>query len=159
MEPLGPNTEERLYTMHDFVTHPKTAKNIKEVIQNLNTWEGELDEYYRCGGEKLSEITKLRTAHKMLPDATPSSVGLSVKCCVNYDAFKKELRTTLRYLEDFGGMKGAAAHMVDQQPRFEAAMAEADTQAAEEGEVDIVALITTMQQAGCDGEMVLAAVQ
>ena len=159
MEPLGPNTEERLYTMHDLVTHPKTSKNTKEVIQDLNTWEGELDEYYRCGGEKLSEITKLRTAHKMLPDATPSSVRLSVKSCLNYDAFKKELRTTLRYLEYFGRMKGAAAHMVDQQPRFEAAMAEADTQAAEEGEVDIVALITTMQQAGCDGEMVLAAVQ
>ena len=160
LEPLGPNTEERLYTMHDQVTHPKPSKHVKEIIQDLNTWEGELDEYYRCGGEHLSEITKLRTAHRMLPDTTPASVRLSVKNCVNYDTFKRELRTTLRYLEDFGGMKSGSAHLVDQPQRNEEPAATADQQAsAEEDEVDMVAFITSLVKGGCDHEMVLAAVQ
>jgi hypothetical protein len=96
LEPIGPNTEERLNTMYDSVTHPKVSKSFKEIMQDLHNWEGERDEYYRCGGERMSELTMLRTAHKMLPEATPSSVRLAVKNCANYDSFKKELRTTLR---------------------------------------------------------------
>ena len=65
LEPLGPNTEERLYTMHDRVTHPKASKTIKEIIQDLNIWEDELAEYYRCGGEHLTELTKLRKAQNV----------------------------------------------------------------------------------------------
>ena len=147
--------------MHDRVTHPKASKTVKDVIQDLNIWEDELAEYYRCGGEHLTELTKLRTAHKMLPDSTPSSVRLSVKNCVSYDTFKKELRTTLRYLEDYGGMKGATAHMVEQPMRAAESTDYEITQAAtaEEGEVDVVALIATLIRGGCDDEMVLAAVQ
>ena len=95
----------------------------------------------------MFELTMLRTAHKMLPEATPSSVRPAVRNCANYDSFKKELRTTLRYLEDYGGMKGAAAaHVVEQpQPYREAtaygqATAYGDDQSADdEGEVDVVA--------------------
>ena len=60
LEPLGPNTEERLYTMHDRVTHPKASKTVKDVIQDLNIWEDELAEYYRCGGEPVSIFLSVR---------------------------------------------------------------------------------------------------
>ena len=96
----------------------------------------------------------------MLPDTTPASVRPSVKNCAKYDTFKRELRTTLRYLEDFRGMKSGAAHVVEQPPRNEESTDYAAQQAAaEEDEVDMVALITSLVKSGCDHEMVLAAVQ
>ena len=110
-----------------------------------------------CAGMPVQDGT---LAWWVLPDTTPASVRLSVKNCVNYDTFKKELRTTLRYLEDFGGMKSGAAHLVEQPPRNEEPAATADQQAlAEEDEVDMVAFITSLVKGGCDHEMVLAAVQ
>ena len=54
LEPIGPNTEERVDAMYEDVTHPKPSKSVREVIQDLTLWEGKVDEYYRCGGERMS---------------------------------------------------------------------------------------------------------
>ena len=51
LEPIGPNTEERVDAMYEDVTHPKPSKSVREVIQDVTLWEGKVDEYYRCGGE------------------------------------------------------------------------------------------------------------
>ena len=67
LEPLGPNTESRLFEMHRVLVNPKSSKNVHEVLRDLDVWEGERDEYYRCGGEKLTDMTEIMTAQKILP--------------------------------------------------------------------------------------------
>ena len=88
---------------------------MNDVLHDLDVWEGGRDEYYRCGGETLSGMTEIMTAHKILAAATPSSYRLRLNECRSFAAFKKELRDTMRYLEDSGTRTtGAAAHMLEE---------------------------------------------
>ena len=58
VEPLGPNTIERMFDMRRDVTRPKKASSLATVVHDLEIWEGELEEYYRAGGTRLDEMTK-----------------------------------------------------------------------------------------------------
>ena len=39
-EPIAPNSRERLFQMHRDIVHPKPSKHIRDVLHDLNTWEG-----------------------------------------------------------------------------------------------------------------------
>ena len=40
IEPLGPNTEARLFEMHRGIINPKTSKTMHDVLHDLDVWEG-----------------------------------------------------------------------------------------------------------------------
>ena len=105
IEPLGPNTESRLFEMHRDIINPKASKSLNDLLHDLNVWEGERDEYYRCGGDRLSDRSEIMTAHKLFPANTPESYRTAVRYCRSFDEFKRELRDTMRYLEDSGGKR------------------------------------------------------
>ena len=52
MEPITPHSRERVFRIHKDIVNPKPSKFVTEVLHDLNTWEGELEEYYRCGGKE-----------------------------------------------------------------------------------------------------------
>ena len=57
--PLGTRSEARLHNMHKDVTRPTASRRVADVIHDLEKWESKLPEYYRCGGDKLSDKIKL----------------------------------------------------------------------------------------------------
>ena len=83
------------------------------MVQDIESWELQLTEYYKCGGEKLGDKTKVMTAMLMLPPDTPSSLMLSLQDVRDLEKLKNRLRQNIRFLEDFGGLKKAAAHIVE----------------------------------------------
>ena len=118
MEPLAPNTVERMFELHRDITRPKKSGSVASIVHDLEIWEGELEEYYRVGGTKLDERTKLLTAHAMLPDDTSPMIRLMIKGCLTFDSFKTELRNTIKFLGQYDCLtKGrSAAHAVEEQP-------------------------------------------
>ena len=69
-------------------------------------------------GEMLHDRTKLLTARGMLPPDTPASVHLALRGISGFDLFKTELRKTIRYLEDHGGVRGPRPANVVQEGPF-----------------------------------------
>jgi hypothetical protein len=49
VEPLGPNTMERMFELHRSITRPAQSTSVAHVIHDIEVWEGELEEYYRAG--------------------------------------------------------------------------------------------------------------
>ena len=47
LEPITPHGKERMFQMHSDVMNPKPSKHVTNVLHDLNTWEGELEDYYR----------------------------------------------------------------------------------------------------------------
>ena len=90
--------------------NPKTSRNVGEVLHDLNVWEGHLEEYYRCGGAPLDERTNLLTTHRMIPHDTNPSIKLAVKKVGDYEGVKRELRTTLNFLDSFSQ---SSAHAIE----------------------------------------------
>ena len=111
--PLAPRSEARLMFMHRDIIKPPPSKRLTEVIADIEAWEGRLTEYYRCGGDRLSERTKVITAIDMMPPDTPHTVMLALKDMRDLEKLKDQLRQDIRFLEDFGGLKKAAAHIVE----------------------------------------------
>ena len=79
--PVGPRSEERLRSMHREVTRPRASANLAQLEKDLDKWEADLEEYYRCGGDRLAERTKVITARDFLPERTDAAVWLAVKKC------------------------------------------------------------------------------
>ena len=53
--------------MYRDIIKPSPSKRLSEVVQDIESWELQLTEYYKCGGEKLGDQTKVMTAMLMLP--------------------------------------------------------------------------------------------
>ena len=147
--------------MYRGILDPKVSKNVNEVLHDLNAWEGQLEEYHRCGGGRLDERTRLLSAHSMIPHDTNPSIKLSVKKALTYEDFKRELRTTLNYLDSFNMARGPGAHMVgdqasagQEQPAFGHEGGEEDDEAAA---AEVAAMVATMQKLGFAGDSALAA--
>ena len=114
VDPLGPRREERLFKMHKDIINPSPSQSLSAILHDIEDWENDLKEYYRCGGDVLAERTKMMTVRGMLPADTPSSVHLALRGVGNYEAFKRELRITLQFLSDHGGThaRGRSAHVL-----------------------------------------------
>ena len=65
--------------MHNDVTMPNAIKRLADVERDLDKWESDLDEYYRCGGDRLGERTVVFTAKTILPPSTGAAVWMAVK--------------------------------------------------------------------------------
>ena len=110
---MAPRSEARLMFMHRDIIRPPPSKKQTDVIADIETWEGELTEYYKCGGDILTDRTKVLTALGMMPPETPHSLMLTLKDLRDLNKFKDQLRQDIRFLEDFGGLRKAAAHIVE----------------------------------------------
>ena len=162
IDPLKPNTIERMFEFHRDITRPKKAASVATVIHDIEIWEGELEEYYREGGTKLDERTKLLTAHGMLPDDTNPMIRLSVKNCTNFDSFKKALRDTINFLGAYDclGKSKSTAHAVEHQPSCPTGPLDpsgGDVQS--EAIADVVTLVEDMHREGKSSEDIVAAVR
>ena len=111
--PIAPRSEARLMFMHRDIIKPPPSKRLTDVIGDIEAWEGRLTEYYRCGGDRLSDRTKVITAIDMLPPDTPHTLMLALKDMRDLEKLKDQLRQDIRFLEDFGGLKKAAAHIIE----------------------------------------------
>ena len=120
--PIAPRSEARLHEMHGDVHRPPSSKRLAEVMGDIDRWENMLVEFYRCGGEPLTDKTKVIIAMKMLPSTTPASLKMALKGIYCFEKFKDELRQNIKFLEDFSG----PAHMAQANMAAEyAAMSEA----------------------------------
>ena len=111
--PIAPRSEARLMFMHRDIIKPPPSKRLADVIADIEAWEGRLVEYYRCGGDRLSDRTKVITAIDMLPPDTPHSPMLALKDVRDIEKLKDQLRQDIRFLEDFGGLRKVGAHIVE----------------------------------------------
>ena len=115
----------------------------------------------------------MMTVRGLLPADTPASVHLALKGITDFENFKRELRTTLQLLKDYGGVsrRSRAAHLVSdlaahssaldnsaQPPLGRSGGGEEQSEAGGEQEADLFAMIATMQGVGLDAELILAAV-
>ena len=50
VDPLGPRSEERLFKMHKDIINPTPTRSIATVLHDIEDWENDSGEYYRCGG-------------------------------------------------------------------------------------------------------------
>ena len=111
--PGGPRSEQRLHAMHNDVARPSASKRLADVEGDLGKWESDLDEYYRCGGDRLGERTMVLTAKTKIPPSTDAAVWLAIKGCETYADFRTTLRGCTQYLIDHGVGNAARAHLVD----------------------------------------------
>ena len=58
----------------------------------------------------MFDKTKIIVCLSMLPQTTPSSLKMALKDLREFEAFKDELRSDIKYLQDFGGL--ASAHIL-----------------------------------------------
>ena len=102
MVPIGPRSAARLHAIHKEVTRPSPSANLSVFEADLDRWEAELDEYYKCGGDRLGEQTMIMTAKDMLPLDTSDAMHLAVKGVDSYKEFGRVIRASVQYLTDHG---------------------------------------------------------
>ena len=101
---------------HSFIPCTMTSTRLLgDVMVELDRWESKLREYYECGGKAIPDETEIVIAMKKLPSNTPSQVRRALRDTTGYNQFKHELYGENKYLEDYGGMRGAA-HVVNESP-------------------------------------------
>ena len=158
---MAPNTVERMFELHRDITRPKKSGSVASIVHDLEVWEGELEEYYRVGGVKLDERTKLLTAHAMLPDDTSPMIRLMIKGCLTFDSFNTELRNTIKFLGQYDCLtKGrSAVHAVEEQPVSFTKPSDQDGEDAEGPATDVVLLVESMCREGRSSDDIAAAVR
>ncbi len=115
--PVGPRSEEGLRSMHREVTRPRHSASLANLERDLDKWEADLDEYYRCWGDRLQERTKVMTAKDIIPEKMDASVLMAVRNCSTYSDLRYELRESVRYLLDHGvGGGRLGAHLMEPEP-------------------------------------------
>ena len=107
--PIAPRSEARLHEMQREVNAPKQSKKLSEYMEDLAVWEGELTEYHKCGGDPMSDKTKIIIALRMLPFNTPSGIKVPLKTQKDFEDFKDQVRSDIRFLQDFGGSGGCCS--------------------------------------------------
>ena len=97
----------------------------------------------------------------MLPSNTVSGARLALMGVCVYDAFQKELRTGIRFLEQHGGLSGPGAHLVHETvsppgagPSIGPGQQEGEQSAPDDG---LPLLLAGMQRAGLSDYKILAA--
>ena len=134
--PIAPRSDARLNDMQSDVNVPPKSKRLADVMDDIDTWEGQLLEYYKLGGDHMSDRTKIIIYLRMLPQATPSSFKMAFKGVGDFESSKDELRSNIKYLQDFGGL--AAAHvMADEPAQPQATGTTGDGQEKEEGTITV----------------------
>ena len=63
--PIGPRREAQLHRTHKAVMTPPTSRKLVDVLVGIEIWEGQLREYYLCGGSGISDGTKVLIAMGM----------------------------------------------------------------------------------------------
>ena len=111
--PMAPRSDARLHDMQSDINVPAKSKRLGDVMDDIEAWEGRLLDYYKCGGDHMSDKTKIIVCLRMLPPTTPSSLKMALKDLKDFEVFKDELRNNIKYLQDFGGL--AAAHLMGEE--------------------------------------------
>ena len=147
--------------MYREILNSKASRHINDVLHGLNAWEGQPEEYYRCGGGRLGERTRLLTAHSMIPRDTNPIIKLAIKKAQTYEEFKRELRTTLNFLDSFRAARTPGVHVVGDQASSDQEQLAPGPEAIEEDDeataTEVAAMVATMQKLGGGGDYVLAA--
>ena len=86
--PILPRSEARLHAMHNEVHSPPASRKLQDVMTDLDNWEGQLREYYECGGDTIPDKTKVVIAMGKLPANTPSSLRRALRGITDYSTFK-----------------------------------------------------------------------
>ena len=86
--PIGPRSEAQLHRSHKAVMTPPTSRRLGDVLTDIEKWEGQLREYYQCGGAVIPDGTKVLIAMGMLPANTNSSIRLALKGINVFASFK-----------------------------------------------------------------------
>ena len=63
--PIGPWSEAQLHRSHKGVMTPPTSRRLGDVLNDIEKWEGQLREYYQCGGAVIPDGTKVLIAMGM----------------------------------------------------------------------------------------------
>ena len=63
--PIGPRSEAQLHRSHKGVMTPPTSRRLGDVLNDIEKWEGQLREYYQCGGAVIPDGTKVLIAMGM----------------------------------------------------------------------------------------------
>ena len=84
MDLLGPRSKERLFKMHKDIINPKPADSLASVLHTIEDWEGELKDYYRCGGTHTGAEDQDDDREGLLPADTPASVHVASNCKLNH---------------------------------------------------------------------------
>ena len=99
--------------MHNDVIRPSASKRPADVERDLDKWESDLDEYYRCSGHRLGERTMVLAAKTIILPSTDAAVWLAIKGCETYADFRTTLRGCMQYLINHCMGNAARAHLVD----------------------------------------------
>ena len=92
---------------------PPTSRRLGDVLTDIEKWEGQLREYYQCGGAVIPDGTKVLIVMGMLPANTNSSIRLALKGINVFASFQDTLRDNARFLEEHGGSAGPAHLLQD----------------------------------------------
>ena len=74
------------------------------MIHDFEKWQRKWAEYYRCGGDQLSDKTMILAALDMLASGTECSVRMAIQTARIYEDFKVTLHKTITYFEDRGAL-------------------------------------------------------
>lgn len=92
---------------------PPTSRRLGDVLNVIEKWEGQLREYYQCGGAVIPDGTKVLIAMGMLSANTNSSIRLALTGISVFANSKDTLRDNVRFLEEHGGSSGPAHLLLD----------------------------------------------
>ena len=65
--------------MHEGAHDPPTSRKLGDVLSDLDNREGQLAEYYKCGGPVVPDGSKVLIAMGMLPPSTNASARLALE--------------------------------------------------------------------------------
>ena len=111
--PAKPRSKARVHLMHRDVHNPPMSRSLQHVMEDIDTWEGQLTEFVAAGGAPLPEMTKVISAMGILPKDTPTYVKMCLKDIEDLESFKDALRQNIQFLNDFTNRGNPGAHVLE----------------------------------------------
>lgn len=71
--------------MHKDVMTAAVSKQLGDVVKDMERWESELGDYYKCGGEALPEKTEVLIA------MAPTAVKSQLRSLATYDFHERRI--------------------------------------------------------------------
>ena len=118
--PMKPKTVSRKVELHTEVNSPPKCKGISNIIEHLDKWEKDLDEYYLMGDAQILDAELVEIAIKQMPHDTPAHVAMPLHDCKYYDGdggFKDSLEKLVNFLTEFSGSHNLKINIVDDRDR------------------------------------------
>ena len=111
--PMAPKTIARRVAMHTLVHDPPRSKKLSELMDDVEAWEHNIEDFMALGGQDISNEEKCVIVLKMMPPDTPATLIMALEDHADFETLKAKLDKQITFLAEHRGISGGKVNLIN----------------------------------------------